>query len=364
MISVNELKDILKPYFKIDKRRLDCMVQVLFALVTVRTVNLVEIAQAMVQGATFEARYKRLRRFFKEFNGFGSEVLARFIAMLTLPAKAKWQLSLDRTNWKWGRTDINLLVLSATCGAVGVPLIWKSLPKQGNSSPEERIEVIERFIDIFGHSQIDELLADREFVGKAWFSWLENKRIPFTIRLKKNILVKSVQQKDVPRLFFNLKHGEKRYIKQKKDVLGVPLWLASTRNEKGQLIIVATTHEPERALARYKKRWNIEILFGFLKSKAFNFEDTRIIHPERLHNLFSILAIAFCLAYKVGKFGARQSPIKLKSHGRPGISILRLGLDALREVFLSMRRSVDNFIKKATKNRPGKRLAYLIFTES
>jgi len=195
--------------------------------------------------------------------------------MLTLPTNAKWQLSLDRTNWKWGRIDINFLVLSAAGGAIGVPLIWKSLPKRGNSSLEERIEVIEKFIDIFGHSQISELLADRAFIGKSWLGWLKSKRIPFTIRLKKNILLKSAEQKDVPvlRLFFNLKHGEKRYIKQKKEVLGVPLWLASTRNEKGQLIMVATTHEPKQALARYKKRGNIEILFGFLKSKAFNFED-------------------------------------------------------------------------------------------
>ncbi|PPE06856.1 hypothetical protein HCUR_00124 [Holospora curviuscula] len=34
MVSVNELKRILKPYFKIDNRRLDCLTQMLGALIT------------------------------------------------------------------------------------------------------------------------------------------------------------------------------------------------------------------------------------------------------------------------------------------------------------------------------------------
>lgn len=70
IFSLNELKGILEPYFKIDDRRLDCLVQILISLTTVHTVNLIEIAQAMITGGTFEARYKRLGRFFKEFKAF------------------------------------------------------------------------------------------------------------------------------------------------------------------------------------------------------------------------------------------------------------------------------------------------------
>ncbi|PPE05110.1 hypothetical protein [Holospora curviuscula] len=54
MVSVNKLKRILKPYFKIDNRRLDCLTQMLGALITVRTVNLVELAQAMITGGVFD----------------------------------------------------------------------------------------------------------------------------------------------------------------------------------------------------------------------------------------------------------------------------------------------------------------------
>lgn len=345
MFSLSELKVILKPYFKIDNRRLDCLVQILISLITVRTVNLVEIAQAMITGGTFDARYKRLRRFFKEFKAFDFEVLSKFIAQYFLPNGSKWQMSMDRTNWKWGKADINILMLSVVCGSVTIPLVWKFLPKKGNSNFKERVEIVEKFIRIFGTNIISELLADREFGGEQWFKWLSEKKIPFTIRIRKNTLVNSSKgnEQHVRRLFINLKPGQVRHLSKQKEVFGLSLWLAATRAEDGEWVIVATTHEPEEALSRYRRRWNIETLFGFLKSKGFNFEDTHITHPQRLHNLLSVLALSFCFAYKTGQVLTKELPVKNKKHGRPEKSVLRVGLDFLREVFFKIQRSVNNF---------------------
>jgi lipoate-protein ligase A len=33
------------------------------------------------------------------------------------------------------------------------------------------------------------LLADREFIGKEWFAWLQRREIPFVIRVRNNTLV-------------------------------------------------------------------------------------------------------------------------------------------------------------------------------
>ncbi|PPE06855.1 hypothetical protein HCUR_00123 [Holospora curviuscula] len=98
----------------------------------VRTVNLVELAQAMNHWRCF--RYKRIRRFLKEFNAFSFETLSKFIAQFFLPSGAKWQISMDRTNWKWGQIDINILMVSVVCGTVAIPVVWKFLPKKGNSN--------------------------------------------------------------------------------------------------------------------------------------------------------------------------------------------------------------------------------------
>ena len=98
MFRTQELHSALKTHFKLDKRRLDCLVQILIAIITVRTVNLVELAQAMVTGGKWASRYKRLQRFLKEFQGFSFECLSRFIAHYFLPSEKPWQLAMDRTN--------------------------------------------------------------------------------------------------------------------------------------------------------------------------------------------------------------------------------------------------------------------------
>lgn len=365
MFSINELKDILKPYFKIDNRRLNCLVQILIALITARTVNLVEIAQCMISGSFFEARYKRVRRFFKEFKGFDFRILAKFIAKYFLPSETKWQLSMDRTNWKWGKTNINILVLSIIYGSVSIPIIWKFLDKEGNSNLTERIEIMQEFISIFGTDRISDLFADREFVGKEWFKWLQEQMIPFTIRIKKNFLVDSIVGNSIPvfKLFYNVKFGKTKTLRKIRSIYGIAVWLSATRSMDRDLVVVATTYEPSYALTRYKKRWAIETLFGFLKSKGFNFEDTHLTHKDRLHNLFSILTIAFCFAYKLGQILAKEMPVKLKKHGRLSKSILRVGLDSLREIFIQIKRKFNNllelYLPKATKNR----VIDLIFSE-
>ncbi|PPE04037.1 hypothetical protein HCUR_00572 [Holospora curviuscula] len=148
----------------------------------------------------------------------------------------------------------------------------------------------------------------------------------------------------VRQLFINLKPGQIRYLRNKKDIFGIRLWLAARRAENGAWVIVATTDDPENALTRSKKRWNIETLFGFLKSKGVNFEDTHATFPERLHNLLSILTIAFCFAYKMSQIVVKEAPIKKKKHGRLEKSVLRVGLDLLRKLFFKIDRSVNNFV--------------------
>ena len=43
---------------------------------------------------------------------------------------------------------------------------------------------------------------------------------------------------------------------------GTPLRFAAKRLADGQLLIVATNGDPAKALMVYKKRWQIECLFG------------------------------------------------------------------------------------------------------
>ena len=67
------------------------------------------------------------------------------------------------------------------------------LDKRGNSNWKERTWLIDRFIRLFGAECIDSLVADREFVGKEWVEYLNNRRIRYYLRIKQNFLVAQSQ---------------------------------------------------------------------------------------------------------------------------------------------------------------------------
>jgi hypothetical protein len=71
-------------------------------------VNLAEIATAFPGHAKVESHYKRLQRFFRHFE-IDYTMIAKLITQL-IPEKPPWILTLDRTNWKFGKININILV--------------------------------------------------------------------------------------------------------------------------------------------------------------------------------------------------------------------------------------------------------------
>lgn len=60
---------------------------------------------------------------------------------------------------------------------VAYPLLFTMLPKKGTSNTQERIDLVQRYINLFGRETIDCLLADREFVGEIWINWLNGNGI-------------------------------------------------------------------------------------------------------------------------------------------------------------------------------------------
>lgn len=128
-----------------------------------------------IQYLTNESNHRRIQRFFAEFI-IDRYMLARLIFSL-LPGKPPYRLSLDRTNWKFGKTDINILMLSVCYQGLAIPLLWKMLPKRGNSNASERQELLHEYISLFGTSTLSAFMADREFVGEDWFEDLIRNKV-------------------------------------------------------------------------------------------------------------------------------------------------------------------------------------------
>jgi len=161
----------------------------LLALYAVRTVNLSILATAFSGHAQEESNYKRLQRFLREFELPYAELAAFVVKLLGL--EGPYTLALDRTDWKVGAVHLNILMPGIVYRGIAFPVVWMVLPCSGNSNTEERIALLEIFINLFGAPNIACLLGDREFVGKKWFAFLKRQRIQLQMRLHKNTLVRN-----------------------------------------------------------------------------------------------------------------------------------------------------------------------------
>ena len=147
-----------------NKARADLSACFIIALLKIRTVNLAKIAVAMPGKAKKDSKYKRLQRFFAKFE-FVMDDIAKLIVRFLPPDDQKWDLSMDRTNWKLGKSNINPLVLGIIFMGVAFPILWTTFSKRGNSGMDERIELMMLFIKIFSVDKIRCLFGDREFIG-------------------------------------------------------------------------------------------------------------------------------------------------------------------------------------------------------
>ncbi len=182
---LNELYLILNKYLKWNKSHLKCFALIMLVIILKQTCNLSSASKALPIKCLPQSFYRRMQRFFA-----GQYFDYRQISQLIFNMFSfdQVQLTLDRTNWKWGKRNINILMLAIVYRGIAIPILWTLLNKRGNSDTKERIALIQRFIAIFGKDRIVNVFADREFIGEQWFTWLIEQDINFCIRVKKTSL--------------------------------------------------------------------------------------------------------------------------------------------------------------------------------
>ena len=135
------LRDTLRPHFNLSKTRLATMAIILFGLANGRTVSLSHLASQFPGKALHASNYRRLQHFFKQVQ-FDEAVVARFIVSL-LNIKGPVILAVDRTNWKLGKVDINILVLAIVTRRFKVPLICSFTVHDSSCSEKRKGSIIE-----------------------------------------------------------------------------------------------------------------------------------------------------------------------------------------------------------------------------
>ena len=310
------------------------------ALFKVQTVCFDKLAISFDTDVKYESSLRRIQRFMSLYL-LDTDIIARLVFAL-LPHKPPYRLAMDRTNWKFGSANINILVIAIVYDGVAFPIIYKLMPKFGNSSTNDRIELMDRYINLFGIKSIDCLLADREFVGDKWLGYLNDNRIRYHIRIRENfwvIIPRNGHRVKASWLFNSLNINQYEFIRNIVNVNDQLCYISASKvkNKQGQpeLQIIVSFNKPDEAQSLYKERWQIETAFRALKTSGFNIEDTHLTDIERINKLFALILVAFVWAYKIGIYLNSIWPIEIKKHGRKAKSIFKYGLNALTYILFS-----------------------------
>jgi hypothetical protein len=311
--------------------RIKFLARFLLALFAAKTVNLAHIAIFFGGRAKEDSNYKRIQRFLRFFE-ISEADLARLVVRL-MKLEPPFVITIDRTEWQLGKRWVNVLMLALADKGVAVPILWLVFEKKGCSDDVERKQILEKYLSIFASTSIGFVTADREFASKRWLKFLTERKIPFCLRIKANtpITDKRGRKMAARQVVRTLKIGEVVKCRRKRRVWGIEVLLAGRRKaNKDHVIVIASASLKGQLMAHYRLRWEIETLFGCLKTRGFRLEDTHLTKQERVSRLLGLLVLAFCWAFLSGELVMRKKPLKRKKHGRLEKSVFRAGLDYLR----------------------------------
>lgn len=342
MNIANELYNIISIYLDGNKSRIKCLVGILIGLIKASTTNLAKVALNIPGQTKQQSKYRRLQRFFEQCTLTWTQVANFILSQIT--DSYKHMVILDRTNWQLGDTHINLLVLSIAWHGIAIPIYWCNLAKAGNSTTKERIKIIKNIVNTLGIDKIEVVLGDREFIGKDWLHWLDRNNIKFVVRIKNNSKIfHKGKWHQVSNCFQTLRISGTRILRS--NLWGLELNIVGHKRSSGNLCIIVTNDDPGQALPRYKKRWQIESMFGCLKTRGFNLEATHLVAQNKIEVLFGLLAILTCWNCKIGYWRNKINPIKIKKHDRPMYNLFHYGMQVFSAIFNNIYDYTQDFKK-------------------
>lgn len=349
------LYEQLRKHFSGDPRRIELMSKLVLAVTALCTVTYSKLALLINTEVKLESNVRRIQRFMCDYV-FSQKSYVQLIWKLFVRPNNRVMLTMDRTNWKFGSKPINILTIGIAYNKVSIPLIWKVLPKNGNSNTKERIELLELLQSLLKPEQLKQvryLVGDREFIGKKWLAYLlEEVNFNFLMRIKKNTLISKTKDgkgRAAKDLFNKTRF---KSLRKPRYIWGHKLYVGGQHIKKDEYFILVSDVSVSSGKVLYGERWSIEVFFRCCKKRGFNFEDTHVTKPERIHNMLFIIALAFCWTLLTGRKLIKKGlkvPIKTivdKSTEVPTVRraplkcIFTVGLEHLRKLLLNFKCAV------------------------
>lgn len=314
-------------------------------LIKSRNVQFCQVAQHLNDEVQIASNEVRIQDFFREVDLNYQSVALLLLSLL--PKKKKLRLCIDRTEWDFGAHQVNILMVVVSSGEITVPLYWEMLDNNsGNSSCQQRNDLLSLCIDLIGAERIGLVIGDREFVGHQWLKYLKDRGVRFVMRLPKHHKIYRLD-------------GRAQLLEQLGLVVDRPrvlpdclvdgvvgnVWVMLLAD--GDYLFLLGTVEAKFMGQLYGKRWCIEACFQNMKGRGFDLEDTHLQDDDKLKKLVALVSIAYAFCASLGIYYHRKvKPIRRKNHGYKANSFVRKGIDLIQEWFRA-----ENYIPEKVYNR-------------
>ena len=335
---------------------------------------------SIVQGKqiNINSLYIRFIRFFKMKNPklFVLGVLHLLVSLLSpyLSVQPYYVFSMDRTNWKLGNVNINILYIGIVLdNGCFIPIYFELLDKRGNSNQSERIDLTNTFKVLFPNINKKPIfiVGDREFIGKEWFDFLKTSEYEFVMRLRRTdyfnelaiqMNLSKVQLKNKIRghvaqkgFFLHpiILKGKTYYyhvqaLRGRKLVKKTELDVVKTKDD-GLIRFLSTCDESKTVSLLYDKRWKIEVFFEDIKEKGFRLEQVNFTKTEKIRLMVAIVSVcyALCLTQGLIEYSKKKPRMKYDKKAQkyyPRVSIFSKGFEIVEQAVFNIKQLIKLII--------------------
>ena len=360
MIEFENSKELQEQIPVITEKKLSQLLLICTCILAALTPNLSTAAKRMgkILGKKLKhsTAYGRMKRFFQTGDTQG---IFQFVFVLIVNAFAQspdCYLLLDRTNWKCGKINVNLLVVGLLYRDVFIPLVWLDLGRAGNSNCQQRLDLVDKLIKWWPLTNVPMpqlyIAGDREFIGFKWLKGLEERNIFYVMRVKANIKVELWFKGKIKDRKLGLKVIQ-RYLSVSCKTYAEAVLLGdlvvrltafdndSSRGKAKYIYIMTNMDDMKEASMFYRKRYKIEICFKHLKNSGLRLEELAIQGQHKIDLMFAALTLIYVMAIQKGIVHfEEQEPQQMnlyfdpKPYIAPAKSVFMQGFeDLLAEVF-------------------------------
>ena len=300
---------------------------IIIVLQTVRKIAVESLATQLPLPIEFESRRKKIQRFLSLPNFTIETVwfpIVKAWLERTFTAQSVVYLVIDRTAW----TSINLFMVSVVWENRSFPIYFELLPKLGSSNFEEQTRILSQVLPMFEIYRTC-VLGDREFCSVVLANWLRERKVYFSLRLKKNHFIEKEEDIYIELQNLGLYPGVSLFLAGVKvtkshgfDKFNIAAkWKGKVKGiaPKEAWFILTNLDTLDEAISAYKKRFCIEEMFRDFKSGGYCLEDTQV-RGNRLISLIILIAIAYTSAtffgQEIKRKGLQKYVGRVKEFGR------------------------------------------------